>query len=75
MSNISKYARVKFISNDSNIEDKTIFVEKAAVTDRVIDLGGVVCKLIKGTWYQKVTNGWLELKSLGQLYIDPIIFD
>lgn len=75
MSNISKYARVKFISNDNNVGDKMIFVEKVKKNERIVDLGGAVCKLVRGTWYQKVTNGWLELKSLGQLYVDPVIFD
>lgn len=72
---VSKYDRVKFISNDSGINDQMIFAEKVEKKERIVDLGGAVCKLVKGTWYQKVTNGWLELKSLGQLYIDPVIFD
>lgn len=55
------------------MEPRMVECSLADRTQRVVDLGGVRVVYEGDQCYQKVTEGWVKVKGLDGLVIDPIL--
>lgn len=74
LQNIENTIITQLIPHDKSEAPRMISCEVMSKSERVVDAGGICAKFVDGSWMQKVTEGWVKIRHLGELVHDPVIF-
>lgn len=74
LQNIENTIITQLIPHDKTQDPRMVACEVMDPSERVVDAGGICAKFVDGGWMQKVAEGWVKIRHLGELVHDPAIF-